>query len=50
MEGDFISQALEKVEQIDAADLVVGILANLDQESVATLHERCEHFMEICES
>lgn len=32
-------QALEKIEQIDAADLVVGILANLDQETVATVHE-----------
>jgi hypothetical protein len=39
VEGDFIAQqALEKIEQIDAADLVVGILANLDQESVATVH------------
>jgi hypothetical protein len=34
VEGDFIpQQALEKIEQKDAADLVVGILANLDQES-----------------
>jgi hypothetical protein len=40
VEGDFIpQQALEKIEQINAADLVVGILANLDQESVATVHE-----------
>jgi hypothetical protein len=40
VEGDFIpQQALEKIEQIDAADLVVGILANLDQESVATVQE-----------
>jgi len=40
VEGDFIpQQALEKIEQIDAADLVVGILANLDQESVATVYE-----------
>jgi glucosylglycerate synthase len=40
VEGDFVpQQALEKIEQIHAADLVVGILANLDQESVATVHE-----------
>ncbi len=40
MEDDFIpQQALEKIEQIDSADLVVGILANLDQETVATVHE-----------
>jgi len=40
VEGDFIrQQALEKIEQIGAADLVVGILADLDQETVATVHE-----------
>ena len=40
MEDDFVAQqALAGIEQIDAADLVVGILANLDQESVATVHE-----------
>lgn len=40
MEGDSIpQQALEKIEQIDAADLVVGILADLDQATVATVHE-----------
>jgi hypothetical protein len=40
VEGDFIpEQALENIEQIDAADLVVGILADLDQETVATVHE-----------
>jgi glucosylglycerate synthase len=32
-------QALEKIEQIDAADLVVGILADLDQETVTMVHE-----------
>jgi hypothetical protein len=32
VEGDSIpQQALGKIEQIDAADLVVGILADLDQ-------------------
>jgi hypothetical protein len=40
VEGDSIpQQALEKIEQIDAADLVVGILADLDQATVATVHE-----------
>jgi hypothetical protein len=40
VEGDFIpEQALEKIEQVDAADLVVGVLADLDQETVATVHE-----------
>lgn len=40
MEDDFIpQQAHEKIEQIDSADLVVGILANLDQGTVATVHE-----------
>jgi hypothetical protein len=51
VEGDFIAQqALEKIEQIDAADLVVGILDNLDQESMRRCMRRCERFMEICES
>jgi len=40
VEGDFIpEQALEKIEQIGAADVVVGILADLDQETVKTVHE-----------
>jgi glucosylglycerate synthase len=40
VEGDLIpQQALETTEQIDAADVVVGILADLDQEAVATVHE-----------
>ena len=40
MEGDLIpQQALQKTEQIDTADVVVGILADLDQEAVATVHE-----------
>ena len=40
MEGDFIpQQALEKIEQIGTADLVVGILADLDQETVTAVHE-----------
>jgi hypothetical protein len=41
VEGDSIpQQALEKIEQIDAADLVVGILADLDQADQATVR-RC---------
>jgi len=40
VEGDFVQQqVLEKVEQIGAADLVVGILADLDRETVTTVHE-----------
>ena len=46
MEGDSIPrQALEKIEQIDAADLVVGTLADLDQADQATVRRcmrRCE--------
>jgi len=41
VEGDSIPrQALEKIEQIDAADLVVGTLADLDQADQATVR-RC---------
>jgi hypothetical protein len=40
VDGNLIpQQASEKIEQIDAADLVVGILADLDQETVTTVHE-----------
>jgi hypothetical protein len=33
------SKRWKRSKQINAADLVVGILANLDQESVAKVHE-----------
>lgn len=35
--GDIPQQAQEKIEQIDKADLVVGILADLDRDGVAAL-------------
>jgi len=41
VEGDVVVQqhALGKIEDLDAADLVVGILADLDQETAATVYE-----------
>lgn len=45
MEGDILQQNTpKKIEDIDAADLVVGILADLDQETAGTLFEALRIF------